>query len=161
MRGRKRLLIEGGCYHIIARGNQKQRVFFENQDYETYFDKLKKYKKKHGFSIYGYCLMPNHVHLIGEPKKSVRLIKFMQSLSRSYTEYFNKKYGKVGHLWQNRYISKVIIKDSYMLNCIQYVEFNPLRANLVKSVEEYPWSSFKERTISLNIKSGILDELCI
>ena len=161
MRERKRLLIEGGCYHIITRGNQKQRVFFEDQDYETYLKILKKYKRKYGVFLYGFCLMPNHIHLIGEPKIPAHLIKFMQSLSRSYTEYFNKKYNKVGHLWQNRYISKVIIKDAYLLNRIQYIESNPLRANLVKSAEEYPWSSFKERSVSLNIKNRMLDELYI
>ncbi|MBU0547378.1 MAG: transposase [Candidatus Omnitrophica bacterium] len=161
MRERKRLLIENGCYHIITRGNQKQRVFLEDQDYEAYLKRLRKCKKKFDLLIYGFCLMPNHIHIIGEAKKPVNLIKFMQTLSRSYTEYFNKKYNKVGHLWQNRYISKVIVKDVYMLNCIQYIEFNPLRANLVKSAEEYPWSSFKERVVSLTIKSGILDDLCI
>lgn len=161
MRERKRLLIEGGCYHVITRGNQKQRVFLENQDYDIYLKRLKKYKKKYGFLLYGFCLMPNHIHLIGEPKIPINLIKFMQTLSRSYTEYFNKKYNKVGHLWQNRYISKVIIKDTYLLNCIQYIEFNPLRASLVKSAEEYLWSSFKERSVSLGIKNRMLDELHI
>jgi putative transposase len=161
MRERKRLLIEGACYHIITRGNQKQRVFLEDQDYEAYLKRLKKCKNECGFLLYGYCLMPNHIHLIGEPKKPRNLIKFMQTLSRSYTEYFNRKYSKVGHLWQNRYISRVIIKDAYMLNCLQYVEYNPLRANLAKSAEDYPWSSFKERVISLNIKNGILNELHI
>ncbi|MBP7836305.1 MAG: transposase [Candidatus Omnitrophica bacterium] len=161
MRERKRLLIEGGCYHIITRGNQKQRVFLEDRDYETYLKYLRKYKRKCRFFLYGFCLMPNHIHLIGEPKIPTDLIKFMQTLSRSYTEYFNKKYNKVGHLWQNRYISKVIMKDAYLLTCIQYVEFNPLRANLVKSAEDYPWSSFKERSASLNIKSRMLDGLHI
>lgn len=161
MRQRKRLLIDGGCYHVITRGNQKQRVFLESRDYETYLKKLKKCKKKYGFLLYGFCLMPNHIHLIGEPGIPTNLIKFMQTLSRSYTEYFNKKYNRVGHLWQNRYRSKVIMKGAYLLNCIQYVELNPLRANLAKSAEEYPWSSFKERSASLDIKNKILDELLI
>ncbi len=131
-----RLLLENVCYHITARGNQRQHIFLDKHDYKAYISKLKKYKIKHGFLLYGFCLMPNHVHLVGEPKIARNMAKFMQGLHRSYTAYFNKKYKKVGHLWQDRFRSKAVVKDNYLIDCIHYIEFNPVRANMVKTAAE-------------------------
>ncbi len=153
-----RFLLEHACYHIITRGNQKQQIFLEKSDFEEFIRRLKRYKKKYTFFLYGYCLMSNHLHLIGEPKESHNLAKFMQGLLRSYTAYFNKKYKKTGHLWENRFKSKVIIKDGYLLDCIHYIEFNPVRANLVKAANEYLWSSHKERIFG---DGKLLDKLSI
>jgi len=97
-----RLLLANACYHIITRGNQRQQVFLEERDYKAYLLSLRRYKKRYGFLLYGFCLMPNHIHLVGEPKELKGLAKFMQGLTRSYTAYFNRKYKKVGHLWQGR-----------------------------------------------------------
>jgi putative transposase len=105
--------------------------------------------------------MPNHIHLIGEPRETGNLAKFMQSLNRSYTAYFNKRYKKVGHLWQGRFKSKVIIKDGYLLDCIHYIELNPLRANIVKAAGDYLWSSHKERVFSQGRSIELLDTLQI
>lgn len=93
-----RLLITNACYHIITRGNQRQQIFWEKVDYNVYFSKLKKHKRRYGFLFYGFCFMPNHIHIIGEPKESKNLAKFMQGLNRAYTAYFNKRYQKAGHL---------------------------------------------------------------
>jgi putative transposase len=152
-----RLLISDICYHIIQRGNQKQNVFRENADFERYLQILLHYKKKYGFKLYAYCIMPNHIHLIVEAKKVNDLAKIMQGVSLTYTLWFNKKYGKVGHLWQGRFKSMVIQKDRYLIDCVNYIEYNPLRANLTKSPLDYLWSSWKHR--SLNAKSSILDPL--
>jgi len=140
-----RLLLERACYHILARGNGKQKVFLEQNDFLVCIKKLREYKQEHGFLLYGYCLMPNHIHLIGEPIVPENLSKFMHAFLRSYTAYFNNRYARVGHLWQGRFKSKVINKDGYLINCVNYIEFNPLRAGLVKSAAEYQWSSYKER----------------
>lgn len=154
-----RFLLEHACYHIITRGNQRQKVFLDTADYEAYLVRLRRYKRRFGFQIYGFCLMPNHMHMVGEPKEAANLAKFMQGVSRSYTAYFNKRYKKVGHLWQGRFKSKVIAKDGYLIDCIQYVEHNPVRAQMVKSAGEYRWSSFRERALG-QIKDGkLLDEL--
>ena len=91
--------------------------------------------------------MPNHVHLIGQPKELKNLAKFMQGLTRSYTAHFNQRYKKVGHLWQGRFKSKIIAKDGYLIDCIQYIEHNPVRANMVKAAIEYPWSSYREKAL--------------
>ena len=114
-----RLLLKNACYPVITRGNQKQQAFLDEKDYSAYFSRLKKYKKRFKFLLYGFCLMPNHIHLLGEPKEARNLAKTMQGLNRSYTAYFNKRYKKVGHLWQGRFKSKVIVKNNYLIECIQ------------------------------------------
>ena len=103
--------------------------------------------------------MPNHVHMIGQPKELKNLAKFMQGLTRSYTAHFNKRYKKVGHLWQGRFKSKIIAKDGYLIDCIQYIEHNPVRANMVKAAIEYPWSSYREKALGQTNNGRLLDEL--
>ena len=153
-----RLVLEKVCYHIVARGNQKQRIFLDLSDYEEFVTRLKMYKRKHDFLLYGFCLMPNHIHIVGEPKEIPNLAKFMQGLLRSYTSYFNKKYNKVGHLWQGRFKSKVIVKDNYLIDCIHYVELNPVRAGIVKMPGEYNWSSYKERIFGQAYDPSLLNQ---
>jgi len=109
--------------------------------------------------LYGYCLMPNHIHLIGEPVYPEKLPKFMQCLHRSYTAYFNKKYNKVGHLWQGRFKAKLIAKDQYLIHCIAYVEQNPVRAKLINSPNEYEFSSYSERNLNNYLSYKLLDKL--
>ncbi|MCM8799613.1 MAG: transposase [Candidatus Omnitrophica bacterium] len=141
----KRVVLDGAVYHITVRGNQKQKTFLEEVDFLNYFKILRHYKKKYRFKLYAYCLMPNHVHLILEVENSKNLSKIMQGINLSYTIYFNKKYQKVGHLWQGRYKSKIIQKDKYLIDCIEYVELNPVRSGLVENPFDYPWSSWRER----------------
>lgn len=150
-----RLIMDNACYHLMVRGNQKQSTFLENDDFNEYLKLLRRYKRKYCFKLYGYCLMPNHVHLIVGLEKSSILSKIMQGLNLTYANWFNKKYAKVGHLWQGRYKSMVINKDKYLLNCIEYVEFNPIRANMYKSPFDHPWNSWRERTGYA--ESGLLD----
>ncbi|MCM8789923.1 MAG: transposase [Candidatus Omnitrophica bacterium] len=150
-----RVVVENGCYHIMTRGNQKQCVFSDYADYNEYLSLLTKYKKRFKFKLYGFCLMPNHVHLVIEVKNPSNLNKIMRGLNLSYTLFFNAKYKKVGHLWQDRYKSKVIGKDAYLLECISYIEQNPVRASLVPEVSKYLWSSYNFR---IN-KHKILDDM--
>jgi len=155
-----RLLLAHACYHLIMRGNQRQTVFLNEIDYKAYLARIRLYKKRHMFLLYGYCLMPNHIHIVGEPRKPKDLAKFMQGVSRSYTAYFNRRYKKVGHLWQGRYKSKIIAKDAYLVDCIQYAEHNPIRAGLSKTAGEYCWSSYQERALGLNnSRKRLLNEI--
>jgi len=87
------------------------------------------------------------------------LAKFMHGLNRSYTAYFNKKYNKVGYLWQGRFKSKVVVKDDYLIDCLNYIELNPVRANMVKATQDYAWSSYKERVIAEEVFIKIVDNL--
>lgn len=152
-----RLLVPNVCYHIIQRGNQKQNIFLEDEDFKNYLEIVLHYKRKYGFKLYAYCLMPNHIHLILEVKKVSDLAKIMQGIALTYTLWFNKKYKKVGHLWQGRFKNMVIQKDKYLIDCLNYIECNPVRANLTSSPLDYSWSSWKYRT--LNIESKLLDSL--
>lgn len=156
-----RLVMDNVMYHITTRGNQKQTTFIEDEDFEEYLDRVRRYKRKYSFSLYGYCLMPNHPHLVGEIEKKENLSKFMQCLTRSYSAYFNHKYDKVGHLWQGRFDNRIVMKDVYVVNCINYVELNPVRAGLVKLPHEYKWSSYVERVLRLNLSSNLLDPLAL
>lgn len=150
-----RITIENSCYHIITRGNQKQSVFLDRRDYEKYVSMLTKYKKRYKFKLYCFCLMPNHVHLIIEVQDPLMLNKIMRGLNLSYTLYFNSRYDKVGHLWQDRFKSKVIDKDAYLFECINYIETNPIRSSLVSHLEDYAWSSYRFK----KIRSRLLDSL--
>ncbi|MGD0335568.1 MAG: transposase [Candidatus Omnitrophota bacterium] len=149
-----RLTIKNGCYHVITRGNQKQSVFGDTRDYEKYLQFLVRYRKRYKFRLYCFCFMPNHVHLVIEVNDPQNLEKIMRGINLSYTLYFNFKYKKVGHLWQDRFMSKILYKDKYLLDCINYIETNPVRANLVNNITEYLWSSYKLR---LTQKQNILD----
>lgn len=151
-----RLLIENACYHLMARGNQKQRVFLDEEDYREYLDRLKTYKKRFDFRLYGYCLMPNHIHMVGQIEVAKNLSKFMQGVSLSYALHFNDKYAKVGHLWQGRFKNKVITKDQYLIDCINYIELNPIRSEIANAAYEYRWSSYGERVLGNGF--NLLDE---
>ena len=152
-----RLFLENGCYHIMIRGNNKKKIFHASNDYKHYISLIKKYKKRYKIKVFGYCLMPNHIHIIIQPEKDKRDVSgYMQSLSRAYTAYFNESYKEVGHLWQGRYKSKVVLKDGYMLNLISYLEQNPVRARIVDAPHHYAWSSYRERNLLEWI--GIIDE---
>jgi len=141
----------------MTRGNQKQKTFLDSEDYQKYIKLLKHYRRKFCFKLFGYCLMPNHVHLIMKIRNGKDLQKIVQGLNQTYTIWFNKKYDKVGHLWQGRYKSMLIQNNSYLIDCIGYVEFNPVRAGLIKEAIFYPWSSCSNR---LRIKKdGLLSEL--
>jgi len=154
-----RLYIPNACYHIYCRGNQKQKIFIDISDFEFYLSQLRLYKKRYSILLYSYCLMPNHIHLLGEPKEPVKLSKMIQCLHRSYTAYFNNKYKKVGHLWQDRFKTKLIVKDDYLLQCISYIEQNPIRANIVTDLKDYRFTSFTERCLFNESNRRMLDKL--
>ena len=130
-------------YHIISRGNNREPVFQEKEDFEKYLEICRRYKEQYEFKLYHWVLMNNHVHLLIETKENSSLSKVMQGIHLVYTIWFNRKKGKVGHLWQDRYRSAVIERDHYLLECGRYIERNPLRAGVVKDPREYPWSSYR------------------
>jgi len=140
-----RIFIDQACYHIIVRGNKKQRTFMENSDFLRYLSMLRRAKKRYGVRLYAYCLMANHVHLLIDTAHSRNISKFMHWLNRGYTAYFNAKYEIVGHLWQGRFISKPILKGYYLIHCATYIEMNPVRAKITDDIASYKWSSYKER----------------
>ncbi len=139
MARRPRVHSTGLLYHVIVRGNQRQKTFGDDRDYQAYLERLAKYQRKFGVRVYAYCFMPNHVHLLvevsGEP-----LSKFMQGLQQAYTQYFNRRHGKVGHLFQGRYHAIVCDKDEYLLGLVRYIHLNPVRAKMVRRSEQFRYS---------------------
>jgi len=151
-----RLIVDDVCYHVITRGNEKRIIFKEDVDYGKYLKLLSKYKKKYNFKIYSWCPMSNHVHMTLETEL---LSKAMHGINLSYAQYFKHKYGSVGHFWQDRFKSYVIPRDRYLINCITYMEYNPVRAKIVSRPEDYKWSSYRSR--ALGGKSDLLDPIVL
>ena len=142
MARRPRLFAPGLLYHVIARGNQRQPTFLTDADYEAYLARLVRYRKRYRVFLYAYCLMPNHVHLLAETTEAP-LSRFMQGVQQSYTQRFNRIYGKVGHLFQGRYKAIVCDRDEYLTALIRYIHLNPVRAGLVEDPDAYPYSGHR------------------
>ncbi len=137
-----RKLNDIGIYHIMVRGNAKQKIFIDNQDKRKYLKIITQAKKKNLFCIYAFCIMDNHAHLVlKEIEESVS--KFMKRITVSYAFYFNAKYDRVGHVFQDRFKSETIKDDAYLLSVIRYVHNNPEKAGIATK-EKYPWSSYND-----------------
>lgn len=138
----QKISYEGGFYHVYNRGNRKQDIFLEKSDYLKYLEKLREYKEKHNISIICYCLMPNHIHFLLRQNAESPVYKFIHALHTSYSMNFNRKYNKVGHLFQGKYKQKEVDKDEYLLQLSSYIHLNPVIDGLVKKLEDYQWSSY-------------------
>ena len=137
----KRIKSLTNTYHVMIRGVNKRKIFEDKQDREKFLQLLKYYQKKYEIEIYGYCLMDNHVHLL--LKDNDNLNRFMQCIQAVYALYFNKKYKRIGHLFQDRYKSIPVENQKYMLECLRYIHQNPVKANIT-SVDNFNWSSYNE-----------------
>ncbi len=140
MARKPRIEYEGAFYHVITRGNQRQRVFKGDNDFQKYINLLAFYKERYKYSLYAYVLMSNHVHLLIETRQ-IPLSKILQGINQSYTMYFNGKYKTVGHLFQGRYKAILCDKDAYLLSLIKYIHLNAVRAKIAKAAGQYRWSS--------------------
>ncbi|HRJ53900.1 MAG TPA: transposase [Candidatus Thiothrix moscowensis] len=139
-----RFILPGQPQHVIIRGNNRNPVFYADEDYRFYLDKLKQACDKHGCDVHAYVLMTNHVHLLVTPHKEDSLAKAMQMVGRYYVQYFNKTYQRTGTLWEGRYKATLIDSETYALTCYRYIEMNPVRAQgMAEHPAEYPWSSYR------------------
>jgi REP-associated tyrosine transposase len=130
-------------YHVMTRGNNRQVIFKDDEDYTRYLEILQKYRQKYKFKLYHYVLMSNHVHLVLQPSaQGGALSEIMKGINLSYAYHYKKKNKHVGHFWQDRYKSIIVSEDEYLLACGSYVELNPVRACMVKDPKEYRWSSY-------------------
>ena len=125
-----RLVIPGLPHHITQRGNRRQQTFFNDGDYAAYIELMAEWCREEGVEIWGYCLMPNHVHLIAVPKTEDGLRRAIGEAHRRYTRRINFREKWRGYLWQGRFAS-FIMDEPYLLAAARYVELNPLRAELV------------------------------
>lgn len=136
-----RVEFPGAFYHATSRGNEKGMIFNTDRDNEKFLGYVEDACKRFKFVIHSYCLMSNHYHFIIETPLG-NLSRSMQYINSSYTSYYNVKWGRAGHLFQGRYKAILIDADSYIQQLSRYVHLNPVRAKMVKSPEEYKWSSY-------------------
>ena len=127
-------------HHIAQRGNRRQNTFFCADDYRYYIALMSEWCGKCGISIWAYCLMPNHVHLIAVPESEDGLRRGIGEAHRRYTRFINFREKWTGHLWQGRFLS-FVMDEQYLLSATRYVELNPVKAGLVSAPETYLWSS--------------------
>ncbi len=128
-------------YHVISRGNKGNDIILDDQDFETYLNKLSEIKIKEPFDLFHFSLLNNHVHLIIGVDSPEKMAKIMKFINNQYSRYFNQKHSLKDHVWRNRPRRFVIDNPSYLLTVGIYVELNPIRAGLTDEPQNYRWSS--------------------
>ncbi|WP_246055125.1 transposase [Pseudalkalibacillus caeni] len=141
-----------GIYHVILRGINKQTIFEDDEDKRKFLENLKKYKKVSGFKLYSYCLMDNHVHLLVKESEET-VSEALKRISSSYVYWYNMKYERIGHLFQERFKSENVETRKYFLTVLRYIHQNPLKAGLAKDVWGSEWTSVHEYVG----KAGLVD----
>ena len=151
-----------GIYHIMLRGINQQVIFEDDEDNQKFVDTLKTYKAISGYKVFAYCLMSNHVHLLlGIEKEDLSLV--MKRIAGSYVYWYNWKYKRRGHLFQDRFKSEPVENDEYFITVLRYIHQNPLKAKIVESIEKYPFSSYNDyirqdgRLIDIDFSTAILN----
>lgn len=137
-----RLVVPHQVHHVIQRGNDRQAIFREDEDYAVFLGWLREAARQFKVAIHAYVLMPDHVHLLLSPQDQTGLGRMMQWVGRYYVPYFNAKYQRAGTLWQGRYRATIVESEQYLLPCSRYIELNPVRAGLASTPAEYAWSSY-------------------
>lgn len=136
-----RLEFAGAVYHITARGDRQEPIYEDDGDRLAFLELLAKEVGQQGWLLYAFCLMDNHYHLLLETPEP-NLVRGMRRLNGVYTQAFNRRHGRVGHVLQGRYKAILVDKDSYLLELCRYVVLNPVRAGVAASAGQWPWSSY-------------------
>ena len=134
---------ETGIYHIMLRGINQQQIFEENEDYWKFLKILEDCKAISGFKVYAYCIMGNHIHILIR-EESEKLEQIIKRIGVRYVHWYNTKYQRIGHLFQDRFKSEPVISDEYFLNVLIYIHQNPLKANICTTLDAYRYSSYNE-----------------
>jgi REP element-mobilizing transposase RayT len=142
MARKPRVEFAGAFYHVIARGNRRGTLFHDAGDSAAYLTRLERYRQRDDLTCYAYVLMSNHLHLLVETG-AVPLSRTMQTLQFTYTQYYNRRYGKTGHLFQGRYKAILCDRDAYLLELVRYLHLNPARLRQPQDPWRYPWSSHR------------------
>jgi putative transposase len=139
-------VIVGVPHHVVQRGSRRQRTFFSDDDYDYYTRVLREQCRRHNVTIWAYCLMPNHVHLIAVPQKPESLALCLGETHRRYAVRINEREGWTGHLWQQRF-SSYPMDDHHLVAAVRYIERNPVAAGLVGRPETWRWSSARAHLV--------------
>jgi REP element-mobilizing transposase RayT len=135
-----RIYFPGAFYHVILRGNARRQLFFTSADRRFFYKLIQQGTERYCYRIYSFCLMSNHVHLAIQVS-SIPLGKIMQNIAFRYASMLNWKQQSIGHVFQGRYKAILVDTDQYLLELIRYIHLNPIRAQIVTKLEDYPWSS--------------------
>ena len=141
-----RVVVVGCPHHIIMRGHRRQRVFFKDEDRELYIRLLRKHGEEAGVTYFVYCLMDNHVHLIAVPECPESFSRGLGIALWKYSLLINLQHDWKGYLWQSRFNSYPL-DNHYLLSAARYIELNPVRAEIVKNAEDFPWSSARAHVL--------------
>ncbi len=137
-------------YHIMLRGINRQDIFHDEKDCLRLLETIRKYKDVSRVDIFAYCIMNNHIHmLLRESEESVS--GFVKRISSSYVFWYNKRYARCGHLFQERFKSEAVDDEEYFLTVLRYIHQNPVKAEIVKNACDYKWSSYNEYLGKANI----------
>ena len=136
-----RIEFPGAIDHVTARGNAREAVFHDDADRELFLDALGEVVTRFGWLCHAYCLMDNHYHLLIETPQG-NLSPGMRQLNGVYTQRFNRRHARVGHVFQGRFKAILVERESYLLELARYIVLNPVRAKVVKNPDRYPWSSY-------------------
>jgi putative transposase len=134
---------KSGIYHIVMRGTNRQTIFEDTEDYEKFIQTIQRYKPVCEYELFAYCLMGNHLHILLKEGKEL-LDQVMRRICGSYVYWYNRKYERIGNLFQGRYASEPVEEEAYFLTAMRYIYQNPVKAGLVKNVREYTWSNYGE-----------------
>jgi REP element-mobilizing transposase RayT len=137
-----RIEFTGAVYHVTSRGNARQAIFIDDEDRGQFLDVLSTVVERFKWLCHAYCLMENHYHLLIETPNA-NLSKGMRELNGVYTQGFNQRHRRVGHLFQGRYKAILVEKDNHLLSLCRYVVLNPVRVGLIKRPEQWRWSSYR------------------
>ena len=137
-----RIEFAGALYHVTSRGDGREDIFLDDDDRELILRVLAEAVEIFNWSVHSYCLMGNHYHLLLETPDS-NLAKGMRHLNGVYTQRFNRKHKRVGHVFQGRYKAIIVQKETYLLELARYIVLNPVRARMVRSAKDWPWSSYR------------------
>jgi len=140
MSRRARVIIKNAYYHVFSRGQRKEKIFLNNDDFQIFSNLLFKTVKQSNIKLYCFCLMPNHYHLLIN-SKSGDISKFMRLINTRYAVYFNAKYNYTGYVFQDRYKSHLILSEKYLYSVMNYIVLNPVRKSMVLNPGEYLFSS--------------------
>lgn len=152
MARKPRVHYEDAIYHVIARGNNRERVFEAGDAKSKYLEILADYKERYGFRLYAYVMMDSHVHILLQINKTP-LAKIMQGIQQRFTQYYNRQYNRSGHVFEQRYKAYLCEEESYLMTLISYIHQNPLRAEMSEGID-YRWSSHQAY---LRGNSGLID----
>ena len=166
---------KGNVFHVYNRGNNKEKIFYDEQDYKAFLfrlglslgfthDELKKHTllsmpysriridaERKNFKLHSFCLMPNHFHILVEQTNDIPISKLILKLCTSYAKYINEKYKRVGHVFQDQFKSVLIENDAQLMWTSAYIHMNPIKDGLVKNPRDYKWSSYQDFTENRNL----------